>query len=90
MERLISLLPDRKSKNLDAYIVSNYTTDAFVFAQELREQGVNVEFDLANKKFTKQLEKASKVAKYALILGEDEISKHQVSIKNLENVEIWF
>ncbi len=84
MERLISLLPDRKSKNLDAYIVSNYTTDAFVFAQELREQGVNVEFDLANKKFTKQLEKASKVAKYALILGEDEISKHQVSIKNLE------
>ena len=84
MERLISLLPDRKSKNLDAYIVSNYTTDAFVFAQELREQDVNVEFDLANKKFTKQLEKASKVAKYALILGEDEISKHQVSIKNLE------
>ena len=84
MERLISLLPDRKSKNLDAYIVSNYTTDAFVFAQELREQGLNVEFDLANKKFTKQLEKASKVAKYALILGEDEISKHQVSIKNLE------
>ena len=85
MERLISLLPDRKSKNLDAYIVSNYTTDAFVFAQELREQDVNVEFDLANKKFTKQLEKASKVAKYALILGEDEISKHQVSIKNLED-----
>ncbi len=85
MERLISLLPERKSKNLDAYIVSNYTTDAFVFAQELREQGVNVEFDLANKKFTKQLEKASKVAKYALILGEDEISKHQVSIKNLED-----
>ena len=85
MERLISLLPERKSKNLDAYIVSNYTTDAFVFAQELREQGLNVEFDLANKKFTKQLEKASKVAKYALILGEDEISKHQVSIKNLED-----
>lgn len=85
MERLISLLPERKSKNLDAYIVSNYTTDAFVFAEELREQGLNVEFDLTNKKFTKQLEKASKVAKYALILGEDEISKHQVSIKNLEN-----
>lgn len=85
MERLISLLPEQKSKNLDAYIVSNYTTDAFVFAEELREQGLNVEFDLTNKKFTKQLEKASKVAKYALILGEDEITKHQVSIKNLED-----
>ena len=45
---------------------------------------MNVELDLTNKKFTKQLEKASKVAKYAFILGEDEILKHQVSIKNLE------
>jgi histidyl-tRNA synthetase len=30
------------------------------------------------------LEKASKVAKYAVILGEDEILNHKVSIKNLE------
>jgi histidyl-tRNA synthetase len=30
------------------------------------------------------LEKASKIARYAFILGEDEILKHQVSIKNLE------
>jgi len=50
----------------------------------LRKDGLNVEFDLSNKKFTKQLEKASKVAKYAFILGEEEILKHQVSIKNLE------
>lgn len=84
MERLISLLPEKKTKKLDAYIVSNFTTDAFVMAEELRHQGLNVEFDLTNKKFTKQLEKASKVAKYAVILGEDEILKHQVSIKNLE------
>ncbi|MBQ8459064.1 histidine--tRNA ligase [bacterium] len=85
MERLISLLPSKESKILDGYIVSNFPVDAFVFAEELRNQGLNIEFDLTNKKFTKQLEKASKVAKYALILGEDEIFKHQVSIKNLEN-----
>ena len=30
------------------------------------------------------MEKASKVAKYAFILGEDEILKNQISIKNLE------
>ena len=84
MERLISLLPEKKQKKLDAYIVSNFLTDAFVMAEELRHHGLNVEFDLSNKKFTKQLEKASKVAKYAVILGEDEILKHQVSIKNLE------
>ena len=84
MERLISLLPSKESKKLDAYVVSNFSVDAFVLAEELRSQGLNVEFDLTNKKFTKQLEKASKVAKYALILGEEEILKHQVSIKNLE------
>ncbi len=85
MERLISLLPTKEPKKLDGYIVSNFPVDAFVLAEELRAQGLNVEFDLTNKKFTKQLEKASKVAKYAFILGEDEILNHQVSIKNLEN-----
>ena len=84
MERLISLLPLKETKNLDAYIVSNFTTDAFVFAESLRKQGLKVEFDLSNKKFTKQMEKASKVAKYALILGEDEILKKQVSVKDLK------
>ena len=84
MERLISLLPSKETKKLDAYVVSNFPVDAFILAEELRSQGLNVEFDLTNKKFTKQLEKASKVAKYAFILGEEEILKHQVSIKNLE------
>lgn len=84
MERLISLLPEKEPKKLDGYIVSNFPVDAFVLAEELRARGLKVEFDLTNKKFTKQLEKAAKVAKYAFILGEDEILKHQVSIKNLE------
>lgn len=85
MERLISLITPKKPKRLDGYIVSNFPVDAFVLAEELRHQGLNVEFDLANRKFTKQMEKASKTAKYAFILGEDEILKHQVSIKNLDN-----
>lgn len=85
MERLISLLTPKEAKKLDAYVVSNFPVDAFVLTEELRHQGLNVEFDLTNKKFTKQLEKASKIAKYAIILGEDEILKHQVSIKNLES-----
>lgn len=87
MERLNSLLPDVEPKKLDGYIVSNSSADAFLLAQELRNKGLNVEFDLANKKFTKQLEKASKVAKFALILGEDEISNGKVSVKNLETSE---
>ena len=87
MERLNSLLPDVEPEKLDAYIVCNSPSDAFELAHELRVKGIKVEFDLANKKFTKQLEKASKVAKYALILGEDEIKSNKVSIKNLETSE---
>ncbi len=87
MERLNSLLPDVEPEKLDAYIVCNSPADAFELAQELRAKGAKVEFDLANKKFTKQLEKASKVAKYALILGDDEIQAGKVSVKNLETSE---
>ena len=87
MERLNSLLPDVEPEKLDGYIVSNSSADAFLLAQELRNKGLNVEFDLANKKFTKQLEKAAKVAKFALIFGEDEINNGKVSVKNLETSE---
>ena len=55
--------------------------------EEIREHGITCEFDLTNKKFVKQLEKASKTAKFALILGEDEISSNQVTVKNLETSE---
>ena len=87
MERLISLLKEKEGSKLDGYIVSNNTTEALKLAQELRLQGFNIEMDLTNKKFTKQLEKASKVANYAIILGEDEIEKNKVSVKNLKTGE---
>ncbi len=87
MERLNSLLPVIENKKLDAYIVSNSLAEAFELAELLRNAGKTVEIDLANKKFTKQLEKASKVANYALILGEDEIKAGKVSVKNLETSE---
>ncbi len=87
MERLNSLLPPVEPKKLDAYIVSNSPAEAFAFAEELRAAGKNVEFDLANKKFTKQLEKAGKVSDFALILGEDEINNNTVSVKDLKTSE---
>lgn len=83
MERLYSLIEHQENKPLDGYIVSNSTSDAFKLAQELRAKGYRVEFDLSNKKFTKQLEKASKVSNFALILGDDEIKNNTVSVKNL-------
>ena len=87
MERLNSLLSEKPVEKLDGYIVSNNIQQAFLLAEDLRKYGYKIELDLSNKKFTKQLEKASKVAKYALILGEDEIKNKVVSVKNLATSE---
>ena len=87
MERLYSLMNKVEPEKLDGYIVSNSPIEAFALAEELRNQGLTVEFDLSNKKFTKQLEKASKIANYAIILGEDEINAGKVSVKNLSTSE---
>lgn len=83
MERLYSLLEQKQEEKLTAYVVSNSTLEAIKLVSKLRERNISCDFDMANKKFTKQLEKASKVANFAVILGEDEIKNNQVSIKNL-------
>ena len=85
MERLYSLIEHSQNELLDGYIVSSSPKDAFKLAQELRNQKLCIEFDLSDKKFSKQLEKAAKSAKFALILGEDEIKSGTVSVKDLSN-----
>lgn len=87
MERLYSLIEKIEQEKLAGYIVSTNKTEALKLAKYLRDNNKSVDFDFAGKKFTKQMEKASKVAKFAIILGEDEISQGYVSIKNLENSE---
>ena len=87
MERLASLIGSKTEEKTKAFIVSGNMIEAVKLAEELRSKGISCEFDLTNKKFVKQLEKASKVAKYALILGEDELSTNQVTVKNLETSE---
>lgn len=85
LERLCSLLPSLSEQKLTAYVVSNSTPDALELTEELRSNGISADFDMTNKKFVKQLEKASKLAHYALILGEDEIKANEVSVKNLSD-----
>ena len=59
------------------------TIEAIKLVSELRNQGISADFDMTSKKFTKQMEKAAKLAEYAIILGDDEIENNQVSIKDL-------
>ena len=87
MERLASLLGEKQEEKLKAFIVSDNTLEAIKLAEELRAKNITCEFDLTNKKFVKQIEKASKVAKYALIIGEDEIAAGKITVKDLDKGE---
>ena len=84
MERLNSLIPQVEALRLDAFVISEDTTNAMKLVEELRNSGFSAEFDYANKKFKKQLDKAAKTAKYAVILMDDEIKSNTVTIKNLD------
>lgn len=77
----------RRTKRQWHFVVSNAPLEAIKLTEELRAKGITAEFDLTNKKFVKQLEKASKVADFAVILGEDEIAAGKVTVKNLAKSE---
>ena len=87
MERLAALISEQQEEKTTAFVVGNNSIEALKLTEYLRNNNITAEFDLTNKKFVKQLEKASKIAKYALIIGEDEIKSNQVTVKNLETSE---
>ena len=87
VERLYNLVNKITPQKTDFFVVSNNTKEAIKLSQKLRQNNKSVEFDLQKRKFTKQLEKAAKTAKYAIILGDDEIKQNFYSLKNLASGE---
>ena len=87
MERLFSLISKSEPNRLDVFVVSENTSEAMKIVEELRHNNFSAEFDYANRKFKKQLDKAAKSAKYALILMDDEIKSNTVTLKNLDTSE---
>lgn len=83
MERLNALLPKCEDFKSDFFIVSDNQAEAVKLTFKLRQNGYSAEFDYNSRKFAKQLEKAAKIAKHAIILGEDEIKNNYLTIKNL-------
>ncbi|MBQ3640769.1 histidine--tRNA ligase [bacterium] len=83
VERLNALIEQKAQKLADFFVVSDNQLEAIKLVHLLRDKGFSAEFDYNTKKFAKQLEKAAKTAKYAVILGEDEIKKGYYSVKNL-------
>ena len=86
-ERLYELIEKVEAKKLDYFVVSKFPEHAIKLCNDLRQKGYSADFDMQNRKFAKQLEKASKVANFAVILGEDEIEKGFYTIKNLQTGE---
>lgn len=87
MERLNSLINKVEAEKLNTFVISEDSTQAIKLVEEIREHGFSSEFDYANRKFKKQLDKAAKTAKYAIILMDDEIKTNTVTIKNLDTSE---
>lgn len=83
VERLFELIEKVPAQKLDYFVVSKYPGHALKLCKDLREKGKTCDFDMQNRKFAKQLEKAAKVANFAVILGEEEIEKGFYTVKNL-------
>ena len=87
VERLYELVAHAEEEKLDYFVVSNLQDKALETVQYLRDKGKSCDFDFQNRKFSKQLEKAGKTARYALIIGEDEVNGGYYTVKNLETGE---
>ena len=60
----------------------------FAIAQQLRTRGINTEMYLEKTKMKKKFDYANKLAiPYAVVIGEDEVAKHVISIKNMTTGE---
>ena len=84
---LQNLLP-AQDKKISAFVVSGGSsaeTYAFKLLTNLRRKNISVAMDFGKKSMKAQMKAAAKSgAKFALIVGEDEVATSTVTIKNLE------
>lgn len=87
VERLYGLIQKVEEEKLDYFVVSKFPEIAIKTVSKLRNKGYKADFDMQSRKFAKQLEKASKIAKFAVIIAEEELEKGFYTVKNLETGE---
>lgn len=87
----LGLVEEEKSSKIDYLILpmdKEYHFYAIDVLHKLKGQGKKADIFLEDGKFKKKINYADKVnAKYAVIIGEEEASKNEVSIKNMETGE---
>ena len=87
MKRLYSLTEKTDTKKIDYFVISDNISEALKLTNEIRKKNKISELDYSKRKFAKQIEKASKIADFAVIIGENEITENKVTLKNLSNFE---
>ncbi len=89
MERLILLLGEKRVPAPEAFIVSANQAEALRLACELRATGIACDLDFPSRgqarSFGKQLQQANRsAARWAVILGDDELAAGEVTLKNMK------
>jgi histidyl-tRNA synthetase len=74
---------------IDFYIIPlNTMKESLLLASYLRNQGNNVELELANKKLSKALDKANKEKiRNVIIIGEEEVNNNEFKVKDMVSGE---
>ena len=99
----LGLIEDKKESILDILILpmdEEFNLYAINVLNKLKEAGAHADIYLEKGKFKKKINYADKIdAKYVVIIGEDEASKNEVSIRNMktgeqfsrsiDNLEFW-
>jgi histidyl-tRNA synthetase len=91
MERLVSLLPKEKGfiryPHLFIATLGEETyKEAYRLVNQLHLQGIRAELDYEGKSLKSQMRRADKLkARYVLILGEEELKRGRVVLRNMED-----
>jgi histidyl-tRNA synthetase len=81
---------DVKNKTLDCFIVYIGHLSGYVWSiiEKLRSKEYLVKFDYKPSGLSKQLKDASSQnVKYCIIIGNDEVQKNKITVKNMSNSE---
>ncbi|GAF66683.1 histidyl-tRNA synthetase [Bacillus sp. TS-2] len=75
----------KENSNIDYYIIPlNTAKESLLLANDLRNKGYKVEYEMSNKKLGKALEKANKERiRNVIIIGENEVKDNQFKVKDM-------
>ena len=80
-----------KKQDLDVFVVKigeKNNIMAFQLLQEIRKAGISADLDYAGKSLKSQMRTANKYhVKYTVILGEEELGRNMVTLRNMETKE---